>query len=626
MPTATVWTEQDRPVGGYNGAPPNIISPLQIIAGTAAEVPLLIKGAAGQTGNLFEARNNVDTILAKINPDGTLIVGPAASGGSGGSDLFGSGTATATGLQAFIQSQATNVMPLRLRGQVGQVSPLQDWQVNTTTKAALLADGSLSLFDTGITDGSKLFVQSKDASSPVASLRGFASQTADVLGIQNSSGTLLSRITNDGSFWTSGTISAGNSNYGNASFFSKALNASIPAAILRGFASQSVNILEIQNSGGTPLSFINQNGAVRANAGLSIGGNDAGTGVGLLVQPGAAGNVLALIKAAASQTADLTQWQNSAGAILAKVGSDGSIRSEAYLTAPILTDTAGTGAFFSFDGSSIYAIARKVGSPSVVIKGAASQTADLTQWQNSAGTTLIGITRDGDIASGGGAWFSTGGYLGSRLGVKSALTSEVGIIVRGQPSQTADLQQWQDSGGGQLAAMDSAGGFFGRNIYAGQRLALGGALNVMAKSNAEASAVIRQIASQTSDLLNVQDSAGSTNLVRIDSAGNFYTKGVLGVGDAGYLGGALSVQQRGNYEASAVIRGRAAQTFNLLETQNSAGTLLNAITPAGELQFNNGVSGLFNIVGYYDTAALGAYYGRAQVRCGATVKYLPLYN
>jgi len=105
-----------------------------------------------------------------------------------------------------------------------------------------------------------------------------------------------------------------------------------------------------------------------------------------------------------------------------------------------------------------------------IIRGATSQTANLQEWQNNAGTILA------SISSGGIPVFSRGVYANDTatdnvgLQVKRTLfqfgtvASEVGVVVRGAASQTADLQQWQNSSGVVLAEIDASGNLTANNF------------------------------------------------------------------------------------------------------------------------------------------------------------------
>ena len=187
----------------------------------------------------------------------------------------------------------------------------------------------------------------------------------------------------------------------------------------------------------------------------------------------------------------------------------------------------------------------------LVIRGAASQTANLQEWQDSAGTVLSYITSAGNtqvpIMGVGSTALNT---LGGTLRVMNSGAAAVGVTVRGAASQTANLQQWQDSAGTVLASVDSTGTF--TNSIAGNTTAL-----------------------------SVSQNAGGRTLV-------FGSTGLLNnsaatVGSASYgNNGLLELYNTGG--AGRVVlwaRGANGQTANLLELQNSAGVVLDAIGANG---------------------------------------------
>lgn len=96
---------------------------------------------------------------------------------------------------------------------------------------------------------------------------------------------------------------------------------------------------------------------------------------------------------------------------------------------------------------------------SLSVRGATNQTANLQEWQKNDGTVLSNITANGSLALSGK--LAVGGSLFSGLtnGVQIANSSHKGIVVRGAASQTANLQEWQDSNGNVLLSVDSGGSF-----------------------------------------------------------------------------------------------------------------------------------------------------------------------
>jgi hypothetical protein len=97
----------------------------------------------------------------------------------------------------------------------------------------------------------------------------------------------------------------------------------------------------------------------------------------------------------------------------------------------------------------------------LTIRGASGQTANLQRWQNSSQTSLAVIFSDGAI--------STSGYISSGVNSQSTtIAADIriknaahrGITVRRASSQTANLQEWQDSSGNAISWVDGSGEFY----------------------------------------------------------------------------------------------------------------------------------------------------------------------
>ena len=99
-------------------------------------------------------------------------------------------------------------------------------------------------------------------------------------------------------------------------------SASAIGLIVKGATSQTANLQEWQDSGGTQLGFFNAYGTLTANNRIYAGWAAFGSGYGTLAS---ASNVVLIAKGSASQTADLQQWQNSSGTVLSKVDSTGAM-------------------------------------------------------------------------------------------------------------------------------------------------------------------------------------------------------------------------------------------------------------------------------------------------------------
>ena len=189
----------------------------------------------------------------------------------------------------------------------------------------------------------------------------------------------------------------------------------------------------------------------------------------------ATGKFVLTAKAAAAHThapSDLSQGGASSGQVLAWNGSAWVATTPA---AGVTDHGALTG--LADDDHSIYALlapaasTRNVIQPTgaavipLVVKGAASQSAALTTWQNSAGTNLLTVGAGGSILAntslqlGGYGMVVIGCYWqpGVTFAVANGGASNVGLLVKGSASQTADLIQAQNSAGAIQFAIGAAG-------------------------------------------------------------------------------------------------------------------------------------------------------------------------
>ena len=101
-----------------------------------------------------------------------------------------------------------------------------------------------------------------------------------------------------------------------------------------------------------------------------------------------------------------------------------------------------------------------VGTIPLSFVSAVSQTANMVEWKASNGTSIMAL-----VDAYGNAVFGGNNTLGSSLGIQTGgSTTQKGITVRGAASQSADLQQWQNSAGSVIANITAAGGL-AANFY-----------------------------------------------------------------------------------------------------------------------------------------------------------------
>jgi hypothetical protein len=179
------------------------------------------------------------------------------------------------------------------------------------------------------------------------------------------------------------------------------------------------------------------------------GGNAAGTGAGgsILLQAGAfatsGSNGKVIVRGLASNTANLQEWQNNAGTALAYVSSDASVigtPSNCYIGA---NDNSG-GQIILYGYAGGYGMGLKSTSlgAEVIRFNSGQVTLTVGQGGNNAGLLVNGnLGSSGSVAS-----FVNAGNVASK-----------GIVVKGAASQTGNLQEWQNNAGSVLSAVKSDG-------------------------------------------------------------------------------------------------------------------------------------------------------------------------
>jgi hypothetical protein len=129
-----------------------------------------------------------------------------------------------------------------------------------------------------------------------------------------------------------------------------------------------------------------QNSDLAYSAALSV--NTTGTAVKGVV-----------VRAVASQSSALTEWQDSSGSVIADVTATGRIRSNLgfRFTANNATieDQNGASPYIQFNSSQITHFARSSTFIPIAVRGAASQSANLQEWQNSGGTVIARVDSAG---------------------------------------------------------------------------------------------------------------------------------------------------------------------------------------------------------------------------------------
>jgi hypothetical protein len=241
------------------------------------------------------------------------------------------------------------------------------------------------------------------------------------------------------------------------------------------------------------------------------------TGPEVITAPSAT-TVPLTIKAAPSQSANLTEWQDSSGAVKAFINSVGNLR-----VANFISDLAATGPYLDLGATSLQVNARTNTNVGFVVKGASAQAANLQEWQDNANAIRLAVDAAGTLGNPNGAttiklasaqnfrvWagsagsvvhLSTSGNADTGLVQVGRSTSGPTLLAQGVSGLTGDIQQWQDSTTAVLASIDSIGTLQGRYL----ELSGAGTPGVTALAAAGTGATASMVAGST-------DTRGTINL------------------------------------------------------------------------------------------------------------------
>jgi len=525
--------------------------------------------------------DDVDTAIALKAPiasptfTGTVTI-PAGSAITGVPYLATANTFTGGVQQITTASDATVGLILK-RGTSGQTANIfeikrQDNNNYVFVDAAgfLQAQSRGLVTNTQVGGGTSFTVQTGFASSIPLLVKAAASQTADLQQWQDSAGNVLASLSpvissnvslkfTDAYSWSI--------NWGSRPILSTAsgyltitpYDDSRIALTVKGYASQTANLQEWQGSGGNALTVIDAYGALylKDTAMIAPAANWAADrfapGGLTIINRGTASQLPFGVRGAASQTANLQEWQNSAGTVVANIKSDGAFKTGILQTGQFYTLTD-TGPYLLSDQYGWSLINRNIVETNIfTIKGMSGQTGNLQEWRNSANTVLVKIAADGSTT------FASPivGFVGNSGSYSSTAVSGYNII---HLSQGMILINSQTGGDYNLA------------------------------TNAYYNSGWKYFESTGSTLINFGNGRFDFNTASSGTAGNAitYTSKMIIANS-----GTVTINGFGAGSQGLIVKGAASQTANLQEWQNSAGTVIANITPAGKIAMKhiNGISG-----------------------------------
>jgi Chaperone of endosialidase len=376
-------------------------------------------------------------------------------------------------------------------------------------------------FQSDSTSGIGLFTIAGDQHVIPFIAKGAASQSGDLAEFQNSSGTSLAKIDSSGDFWnsTSGAVAV------------QGTSSSSTGIGLEGYASSATGA----NYGG--YFYTASNGGIGLYA--------------TVVDP--AGKPL-VVQAASSQTADIAEFKNSSGTVLAKVDASGNVTAPAII--PSGSTVATNGMYLpaantvGISANSIDVVRFNTTASGVNYFTMTPAPANNSISLGAAGTsTDVGIS----LAPKGAGNVSISGSAGTQLSVTD--TSSTGIAVEGYANSTTGANY---------------GGYFHSESSGGiGLLAIGG--NAATKTFVARAGQV----GQTGSLTEWQNLAG-TMLAKVDASGNFAAPA------SGYI----------NFGSTTGTSGYGFfDNGGTLQYKNSGGSWTNLGTPSGTLGVGNGGTG-----------------------------------
>ncbi|MDL2342456.1 MAG: hypothetical protein QFB87_05265 [Patescibacteria group bacterium] len=470
----------------------------QLLLGTGAagNKGLTIQGVAAQTGDLLQLQNSSGTNLVTVGATGNIVTGGTLQVNA--TSLFqGATRVTLDSANAFyVDNLASNRI----------------FNVDTVNRSVGI----------NTNDSSASLVAQTSAAKVGGIFRGGVSQTADLLQLQKSDGTVLSKFDANGALTitnATGASIAGINIFDTTG--AKDIGTSTGALRLQTYSTAGVQVFNGLGVTGSSSAIAAQAGnGTSAGYNLTVSGSKGGNTTGTTGQTGGTGSYATILggdggDAPAGSTngpgGSIILQGGAPGAGAGTAGSYGSVNFQATggnvgigTSGPAykLDVQGGTGIVGQFSG-------RVIGGNAV----ANNEFATLGQV-----TGAVSGAASGYIANG------TGLQTSANFNIQSAAAGSIGGIIRGAVSQTADLMQLQDSGGAVVASIAPNGSYNARqegSVFgsAGGTPTGNFSLGVNAVGPTTTALILKGVASQSADLLQIQKSDG-TVLSKFDSTGN----------------------------------------------------------------------------------------------------------
>ena len=325
---------------------------ITITSQNAADVPLLVKGATSQSGNLQEWRNVGNSVLASFSSNGYLTISPAASTGSQNPSILLTAPAHTT-LTASVESPDINVNLNRtVQFSTGSLSLQRAFRIqaptyafvgaSTLTTAATVQIDSAPVAGSNatLTNAIALRVLTGTTTGVGIIVQGPASGTANLQVFQADGGTTAAYFAANGSLGLTPTARTGSP--ANSVLLTAPAHTALTAsteyhdvyynlARTTQFSTGSITTQRAFRVDAPTYAFVGASTITNAITMEVTSAPLAGTNatltnaITLKVSTGAATAKGLLIQGAASQSGNLQEFQNSVGTVLAFTDSSGNL-------------------------------------------------------------------------------------------------------------------------------------------------------------------------------------------------------------------------------------------------------------------------------------------------------------
>jgi hypothetical protein len=355
--------------------------------------------------------------------------------------------------------------------------------------------------------------------------------------------------------------------------------------IVQGVTGQTANLQEWRDENGSIISFVNAAGRIGIStttfgtvAKLAINATSAEDNAACVrVAAAAATNKPLVIQGYAAQSANLQEWQTSAGTAIARINSSGEF------------DFARGSGGYNFGAGGTALAALTTGKQNCAVGNSAGGFGLTTGESN----TLVGFQ------AGANGNFTGSSFFGSQAGAAcyGGSNSAFGqAAMYGQTNGTQNCAFGNAAGGGWASAAHSGGSSFGFTALANcstgaNNCAFGlsagvqvttGANNIFIGAGADLSSATQRSNAVAIGYNSRVDQADSCVIGAVGS-----TSLLLGLNTV-TPGAQIHVIARTATTIGAIVKGASAQSANLQEWQTSAGTPIARINAAGEYDFVRG--------------------------------------